>query len=428
MKRSRLFVAIICLLIPWMNLQLRAQQPDKNKHKSSNETKLNSKEVNSINYDKAVKLIKLIRNSLERIYCTRNDYKNPKKDEEIKELRGLLNELIKKYENIIPSLRKELDQQRIEYKQAFVQEDVDKVLKTHQKCKKLESIIYELNSVLSNANEKTPDKKVDKKSTFSDKRAKFTTNIVEKRKAPGKFKKETPPDGVSEVTYQSGTLSLKAWLAKPKEAKSKYPAVVYLHQDYAFSKVDWTSASAFLKAGFVLMTPMLRGENGNPGNFEFFYGEVDDAIAAGKYVANLSYVDKNKVFIAGHTIGGAIATLVSLLPSPYKAAASYSGAPLSDDYFSGFEGKRIGGKFPFENTTKEKSMRQAYNHMKDIQCPLYIFLGSQEGYLKEYSSQIWMGVVRYLDTCEKIEVPGNINSALKPAIAKTIEKFKALPK
>ena len=151
MKRSRLFAAIIFLLIPWMNLQLQAQQPDKNKHKSSSETKLQSKEVKTTNYDKAVKLIKLIRNSLERIYCTRNDYKNPKKDEEIKELRGLLNELIEKYENIVPSLRKELDQQRIEYKQAFTKEDVDKVLKTHQNCKQLESIIYELTGVLSNA-------------------------------------------------------------------------------------------------------------------------------------------------------------------------------------------------------------------------------------------------------------------------------------
>ena len=65
--------------------------------------------------------------------------------------------------------------------------------------------------------EKTSEKPVVKKPTFAEKRAKFSTNLVEKRKAPGEFKKETPPDGVSEVKYQSGTLSLKAWLAKPTE-------------------------------------------------------------------------------------------------------------------------------------------------------------------------------------------------------------------
>jgi dipeptidyl aminopeptidase/acylaminoacyl peptidase len=43
------------------------------------------------------------------------------------------------------------------------------------------------------------------------------------------------------------------------------------------------------------MTPTLRGENGNPGNFECFYGEVDDVIAAGRYLATLPYVDPKHI-------------------------------------------------------------------------------------------------------------------------------------
>ena len=36
---------------------------------------------------------------------------------------------------------------------------------------------------------------------------------------------------------------------------------------------------------------MLRAENGNPGVYEGFYGEVDDAVAAGRFLASLPFVD-----------------------------------------------------------------------------------------------------------------------------------------
>jgi DNA-binding CsgD family transcriptional regulator len=74
-----------------------------------------------------------------------------------------------------------------------------------------------------------------------------------------------------------------------------------------------------------LFMPMLRGENGNPGTYESFLGEVDDAIAAGRFVTSLPNVDGANVFVAGHSVGGVLTCLVSMLPSPYKAAAALDG-------------------------------------------------------------------------------------------------------
>ncbi len=100
---------------------------------------------------------------------------------------------------------------------------------------------------------------------------------------------------------------------------------MYLHGGWAFSSIDWEDAAPFVAAGFVLMMPMLRAENGNPGFFEGFYGEVDDAIAAGRFVSELPYVDPGNVFVAGHSVGAVLTVLTVMMPSKYKAGAALSG-------------------------------------------------------------------------------------------------------
>src|SRR4051812_12340863 len=72
--------------------------------------------------------------------------------------------------------------------------------------------------------------------------------------------------------------------------------------------------------------PMLRAENGNPGVYESFLGEVDDAIAAGSFVAGLPEVGPHNVFVTGHSVGAVLSCLVAMMPSPYKAAAAFDGS------------------------------------------------------------------------------------------------------
>lgn len=76
---------------------------------------------------------------------------------------------------------------------------------------------------------------------------------------------------------------------------------------------------------------MVRGENGNPGHFEFFYGEAEDAVAAGRYLATLPRVDPKRIYITGHSAGGTLALLAAMLPSPYALAAPGDGRPRPGD-------------------------------------------------------------------------------------------------
>jgi len=132
----------------------------------------------------------------------------------------------------------------------------------------------------------------------------FTTKLNRRGPAPQEFEDATPPAGVKEVHYTSGGLKLKAWVSEDPGQGETRPAVVYLHGGWSFSPIDWQDAVPFVDAGFVVIMPMLRSEKGNPGVYEGFYGEVDDAIAAGRFVSELPYVDKDNVFVAGHSVGG----------------------------------------------------------------------------------------------------------------------------
>src|SRR5262249_22189024 len=142
-------------------------------------------------------------------------------------------------------------------------------------------------------------------------RKSFATKLKTRGPAPQRYRKEQQPPGVQQVEYTSGELKLKGWLYVPPSDGKRRPAVVFLHGGFAFATNDWTDAAPFGEAGFVLFVPMLRGENGNPGVYESFYGEVDDAIAAGQYVTSLPQVDGKNVFVAGHSSGAVLTCLTA---------------------------------------------------------------------------------------------------------------------
>jgi dipeptidyl aminopeptidase/acylaminoacyl peptidase len=75
------------------------------------------------------------------------------------------------------------------------------------------------------------------------------------------------------------------------------------------------------------MAPSWRGENDNSGSFEMFYGELDDVLAAREYLGSLPYVDSERIYIAGHSVGGTLALLAASEAGRFRAAFSFGGAP-----------------------------------------------------------------------------------------------------
>jgi dienelactone hydrolase len=232
------------------------------------------------------------------------------------------------------------------------------------------------------------------------------------------------PENVSEVIFPSGSLRLRAWISRPatKDIR-KYPAVLFLHGGFCFDFSDWQVTQAFRDAGFVVMIPILRGEQGQPGNFSMFYDEVDDVVSAAEYLRNQRNVRGDRLYLAGHSTGGTLTMLTAMAYTHLAAAASFSGSPDSVGYTR--YALVSGGLIPFDYADPmELQVRSARVYAASFKCPVRIYYGADEKHFA-LSSQPTAELARShgLDV-QAIAVDGGHNSSLEAEIRLAIDFFR----
>ena len=217
----------------------------------------------------------------------------------------------------------------------------------------------------------------DKQLSYAEERAKFKTRLKDRNPAPQNFRDESPTGNVREVKYTSDeVLDLKAWVHVPDGAESSpAPALVYFHGGFAFGSGDMKDCQPFIDKGFVVMCPMFRGENGNPGSFEMLMGEVDDAEAAIRWLAEQPYVDPAKIVAFGHSIGGGVSALLSLREDiPLRHSGSCGGL-YTTKMLMDFD------ETPFERyRANEWKFRVLIGSIKHMQRHHYAYLGQADGF------------------------------------------------
>jgi dipeptidyl aminopeptidase/acylaminoacyl peptidase len=252
-------------------------------------------------------------------------------------------------------------------------------------------------------------------------RAHFRTKLLRKGPAPQRWDPVRPPAGVTEVTYRSGDLMLKAWVQEPADKGQRHPAVLFLHGGWAFGEDDWEQAQPLRDAGFVVLTPLLRGENGQPGHFTMFYDEVDDVLAAADYLAGLPYVDPSHVYVAGHSAGGTHALLAAMASDRFRAAASLSASPDRVEFVRGGWQAAV----PFDQSdVREFRVRSPVAYAASFKCPARLYVGSREvGYQASTRRTALLARGRGLDV-EAVVVPGDHWSAVPEALRQAVEFFR----
>lgn len=206
--------------------------------------------------------------------------------------------------------------------------------------------------------------------TFEQWRASKPTKLKQHGPAPQPFDVEMPPENVTEVQYPSGTLQLKAWVHRPPGVEEPRPALVFFHGGFAFGAEDLLACQPFMDAGYVVMAPMLRGENGNPGEFSLFHGEIDDARAACQWLAQQPYVNNRRIYTFGHSIGGGVSAVLSMMDNvPIKHGGS-SGGMYDHITFLGWM-----DTIPFENNPRERSVRVLVGNTNLMQRQHYAYIG-----------------------------------------------------
>jgi dienelactone hydrolase len=257
------------------------------------------------------------------------------------------------------------------------------------------------------------------KEDYAEVRKHFRTQLVRQGPAPQPGGPEAPPPGVEELEYQSSGLRLKAWVNR-QPGEQKKPAVLFLHGGFAFAREDWDQSQPFRDAGFVVMTPILRAENSQPGVFTMFYDEVDDVLAAAEALAGLPEVDPGHLYVAGHSAGGTLTLLAAMASKRFRAAASLSGAPDQVKFAQGRE-----EIIPFaRNDPREFQMRSSLAFPQSFKCPVRLYFGSQEIFFQMSSQETARQAKSAGRNVEAVSVAGDHFTAVAEELRQCIAFFK----
>jgi dipeptidyl aminopeptidase/acylaminoacyl peptidase len=196
---------------------------------------------------------------------------------------------------------------------------------------------------------------------------------------------------------------------------------VYVHGASAFRADHWETTRPLRDAGFIVMTPILRGENGSPGAFSLFYDEVDDVLAAGEALAKLPGIDPTRIYLAGHSNGGTLVMLAAMTSTRFRAAAAFSG--LVDA--SGLHGDPV--DVPFDQTNADEfRMRSAIEFPASFKCPVRIYYGADEAYTDGFAELARRARALGRDV-EAVRVPGDHDTMKAAALPVAIELFRHTP-
>jgi len=216
--------------------------------------------------------------------------------------------------------------------------------------------------------------------TLTEARKGFKTKTV--RRNDDREPAPTPPSRhFRKIKYEAPSGKLTAYLTPNPNDGRKHPAIVWITGGDCNSIGDvWSTApasndqtaSAYRKAGVVMMFPSLRGGNDNPGEKEGFLGEVDDVIAAADFLARYSYVDPDRIYLGGHSTGGTLVLLAAECTGRFRAVFSFG--PVDD--VSGYPPEYC----PFDQRdSKEATIRSPGRWLASITSPTFVFEGTSRG-------------------------------------------------
>ena len=216
--------------------------------------------------------------------------------------------------------------------------------------------------------------------TLLEKRDGFEITIVDTVKETEKL--PTPPQDhpFELVQYDTGLGKMAAYLTKPYDEpeNTKYPAIIWItggHPQGGASPEfaqgggykNNQTADSFFKRGVITLYPTFRGTFGNPGVREEFYGEVNDVLAALKFLQQQSHIDSDHIYLGGHSTGATLALLAAASTDEFAGVISLG---PQDDV------KNHGSTRLFDtNNPKEFELRAPINHLDLIKTPTFVIEG-----------------------------------------------------
>ena len=214
--------------------------------------------------------------------------------------------------------------------------------------------------------------------TLNEARAGFTTTVSVP--ASGLPVPKPPAEIFVRSDYKGGEgRELVAFVTPDPRDGAKHAAILWLTGGDSNSLDEfWTegdpandqSASAFRKAGMIVMFPTLRGGNQDAGRKEFFLGEVDDVHAAANHLARLPYVDPARIYLGGHSTGGTLALLVAETGGRFAGVFAFGPVTGVNRYPSSLVPRAL-----LDADRRELRLRSPVHWLAGISTPTYLIEG-----------------------------------------------------
>jgi dipeptidyl aminopeptidase/acylaminoacyl peptidase len=180
-------------------------------------------------------------------------------------------------------------------------------------------------------------------------------------------------------------------------------------------------ARPFLEAGYAVVMPSVRGENGQTGTFSMFFDEVSDVLAVTDHARSQRWADPQRIYVAGHSAGGTLAMLAGLASPHYRAVASFSGSP---DQLA--LAKSLPSIVPFDrNNPVEYEMRSPLSYATSFKAPARLLHGRSEEYYRGNTRLTAALASDAGKNVEAVEVAGDHFNAVPEEIGRAIAFFRA---
>ena len=223
--------------------------------------------------------------------------------------------------------------------------------------------------------------------SLQDARRGFTTSLI--RNESAKEPLVTPPPSLFQVVnYQAPGGMYPAYLTTDPNDGKRHPAILWVTGGDCSTIGDvWSpapaeddqTASAYRKAGIIMMFPSLRGGNMNPGFHESFLGEVDDVLAAADFLAAQPSVDPKRIYLGGHSTGGTLVLLTAECSNRFRDVFSFG--PVDDP-----RGYGITYITYNPGAEREVTLRSPGKWLHAIKSPVFIIEGEVDGNIDSLNS------------------------------------------
>jgi len=178
---------------------------------------------------------------------------------------------------------------------------------------------------------------------------------------------------IQEISFKNSKgQTLRGDIYVPEEKyKLKYPAVIVCHglcgNKDAQNKVDL--AEALFEAGFLVLKFDFHGHGKSDGELAdiTLTQEIDDVKSAIEALYDLPKVDKKKLGLVGHSLGGAVIIAMAAMDSRVKSAVSIAGVIDMIRPLNNYAGTTKVKKWKeLDNIEAEPGMHLKYSFLEDF--------------------------------------------------------------